>query len=853
MKTAVKTGIIAIFALLAGCGGGGGPAPIIIPPIDTNPISDLKFCGANEVLRDLRCVCVSGYDRRDGVCVSSDTPFITPEEQTEARTEAANLRQAGQAATGLSESEKQEFLRQVAELETAINSERRTIKSLRAEIENLRNRLNALMNPPDASTATTITIAATNPSDGLNYRDAEFTVQYGLAQINADAAYQRGYFGQGVTVAVVDTGMLTSHADLRDNVVAGYDVLADTPAINDGISDYWNFLGHGSFVGGVIAASRGNGGMHGVAPQAKLMPLQFGHGQTGELNGEPLDAFEFALNRNVKIINNSWGAAAPLYGRYGSSGRNYQVWLPYLPQFWSGEDRDYMKQIADEVGNSDTVMVWAAGNDGWRDTDDKTILLCDDLRGGLTFQCEAPEQLLVSPRELWQNFESVAFTVSSVAIRYRILGDRNNYITFRSYGGDAYGLLSDSTLSSPGYYGLIPQEHPEMESKWLVVVATDANNEIASFSNGCGAAANWCLAAPGVTIYSVSGAPRTFLGTPITHRTQNGTSFAAPHVSGALALLKSRLPSMPMSVVRAILLTTATDLCATGGNCRDGIDEVYGWGLVNVEDAIAFSGGIQTQSGVLLSDLRGSLPAEFSHLRGRLSGVLVAVRITDGAYHNVALADIVGGVSDSRNANLGKAAKEMQTNEYAAGESFRFWGGIDSGGKSGFINDGNSPFAASDTSDTGGYVRWTTRDYGGISAFGEYGYTDIKAEYDSDSLIAGISDARAENWTAGIQYGDLFRHGDKLRISARQESRISGGDILIRHSVADGDFYKAFLGEKAQTIRAQTTRIPIKEKPATIWTFGYSQQTESGDWIAAAEWNAQTDAAGFSAEWRAEF
>ena len=704
--------------------------------------------------------------------------------------------------------------------------------------------------PPSEEDETSIMIQL-NPSNELNFRTAEFTVQYGLGRINADAAYSRDYFGQSVTVAVVDTGMLTSHVDLRDNVVAGYDVLADTAAINEGISDYWNSIGHGSFVGGIVAASKNDSGMHGVAPSAKLMPLQFGHGQTGELRGEPIDAFNFALDRNVQIINNSWGASTPLFGQY-SDGRHYQVWLPYLPQFWNSQDREYMKQIADTVGNSDTIFVWAAGNAGWRDTNEKTILLCDDLRDGLTFRCSASDRLFVSPNELLQNFESVAFNATSVTIRYNVLGDRNNYITLREYESPAYGYINagtsfpgDNRNSSPGYYGLIPEEHPQLENRWLVVVATDENNQIASFSNGCGDAANWCLAAPGVSIYSVSGAPRTFFGTPTPYRTSNGTSFAAPHVSGALALLKSAAPELRMTVIRNILLTTATDLGDSG------VDAVYGWGLVNVSAGIATLNGMQIpatagRNAVAVRDLRNGLPSELSHLRGRMAEVSVAVQITDDYYENVALSDIVGG-GDSHSASLGNAAKEMQADDFTAGESFRFWGGLEyDGSRSSYIGEGGGIFSAANASDTGGYVKWTTADYAGLSAFGEYGRTQIKADYDSASFISQIQNARAEEWTAGFQYRDLFLHNDNLQFSARQESRISGGEMVLHYPIADGDSHKAFIGESVQTIRTETARIPIKQKPQTIYTAGYSQKTENSKWSAAAEWNSATNAKGVS-------
>ena len=255
-----------------------------------------------------------------------------------------------------------------------------------------------------------------------------------------------------------------------------------------------------------------------------------------------------------------------------------------------------------------------------------------------------------------------------------------------------------------------------------------------------------------------------------------------------------------------------------------------------------------------------------------MSEVSVALKITDDSYYNIPLSDIVGGDSDSHSASLGNAAKEMQADDslspenagfgfnYANGDydlhyasvggnenALRFSGGLrHDDSQSSYIGEGGGIFSAENASDTGGYVKWTTKNYGGISAFGEYGRTQIKADYDSASFISQIKNARAEEWTAGFQYRDLFLHNDNLQFSARQESRISGGEMVLHYPVADGDSHKAFIGESPQTIRTETARIPIKQKPQTIYTAGYSQKTENSKWSAAAEWNTATNAKGVS-------
>ena len=74
----------------------------------------------------------------------------------------------------------------------------------------------------------------------------------------------------------------------------------------------------------------------------------------------------------------------------------------------------------------------------------------------------------------------------------------------------------------------------QLEGIWLSVVATDRHNRITSFSNGCGEAANYCLAAPGAriisSVYSEDGEFNGYLSTT-GYAQFSGTSMAAPVVS----------------------------------------------------------------------------------------------------------------------------------------------------------------------------------------------------------------------------------------------------------------------------------------------------------------------------------
>lgn len=107
----------------------------------------------------------------------------------------------------------------------------------------------------------------------------------------------------------------------------------------------------------------------------------------------------------------------------------------------------------------------------------------------------------------------------------------------------------------------------------IAVGAVDNNNVMPSWSNKAGDTANFYLVAPGVNILST-------YNQPYTYAYMSGTSMATPVVSGAAALLKQGW-NLSAKQIANILFTTATDLGAPG------VDSTFGWGLLNLEKAMA--------------------------------------------------------------------------------------------------------------------------------------------------------------------------------------------------------------------------------------------------------------------------
>ena len=144
----------------------------------------------------------------------------------------------------------------------------------------------------------------------------------------------------------------------------------------------------------------------------------------------------------------------------------------------------------------------------------------------------------------------------------------------------------------------------------LAVGATRVDRKLASYSNY---GPRLDLVAPG----GEGGAPIEVLATGSdgawATRRQQGTSFAAPHVSGALALLAGSAPDITLQDVRALLADSAADLG------RSGWDDRYGAGLL---DVFALLGAYPPRAGVTVPPLACQPPAPSAALRGSTSAAV---------------------------------------------------------------------------------------------------------------------------------------------------------------------------------------------------------------------------------------
>ncbi len=142
-----------------------------------------------------------------------------------------------------------------------------------------------------------------------------------------------------------------------------------------------------------------------------------------------------------------------------------------------------------------------------------------------------------------------------------------------SYGKfDAQGNMADA--SSPNITAGTPHLFPALRGHFIAVVATQSDGTIASYSNRCGVAADFCMAAPGHRVL----APR--VGSRDSYFRIGGTSSATPHVAGALALMEEAFRGQLGSTEMVTRLFAAADKSGIYANRN-----TYGQGLLDVEKA----------------------------------------------------------------------------------------------------------------------------------------------------------------------------------------------------------------------------------------------------------------------------
>ena len=131
----------------------------------------------------------------------------------------------------------------------------------------------------------------------------EYCIPKGIINLNCEKLWNEGYTGEGIKIAVLDTGCDINHICLKDRIIDYKNFTFEGDK-----NDVTDKRGHGTHVAGIIAGNRIKQGVTGVAPDCELIICKVisSHGGFDE---DIIEALEYAIEQKVDIINMSIGGA----------------------------------------------------------------------------------------------------------------------------------------------------------------------------------------------------------------------------------------------------------------------------------------------------------------------------------------------------------------------------------------------------------------------------------------------------------------------------------------------------------------------------------------------------------------
>src|SRR2546423_2789835 len=390
-----------------------------------------------------------------------------------------------------------------------------------------------------------------NPPGGSGVGPDPLSVcQWDMRMINASptGSYAANQ-GLGARVGILDTGLDVNHPDIAPNLNLAEScsfILPNTPTslpqeweadpvncpTKSAVQDYF---GHGTHVGGTVAAPINGIGVAGVAPRATLIGLHAGTADGGYFfTSSVVNGLIYAGVHHLDVVNMSFFADPFLFNCKNDP-----------------EQKAIVKAItraAQFANQNGVVLVAAAGNES-NDLDHPTTdEISPDYPPGAAVTRQVGNNCVVLPQELpWVS------TISAVGPQ-KVLSFYSNYSNSK-VDVTAPGGSSDQ---APNPYGRVLNAW----STTAPVVNPNARREVEDCE-------------------TVGGAPVCALYGWI-----QGTSMASPHAAGVAALIRAAHPDMPPMAVEAMLQNTAMPMAfppdprCTGG----GQTNFYGNGLV---DALA--------------------------------------------------------------------------------------------------------------------------------------------------------------------------------------------------------------------------------------------------------------------------
>ena len=399
--------------------------------------------------------------------------------------------------------------------------------------------------------------------------------------LNVDTVIAAGYTGDGVLVSVVDEGLELAHEDLADNIVAGsWDY---TNGDNDPTRSA-NNGDHGTSVAGIISSvGWNNKGGRGVAPEASLIGANF-------LDSNTSQSYEY----QSWGVNSSGGVTADIYNlSYGTSYSDLYAFQ------WTAGDEVGGSALQDALVYGTTnhrngkgaVYVKSTGNAFHQDS--SATRACGEdspfVDSGIILSCSTTSYDL--KHSFPQTMPVAALGAGGVKSSYSTPGPA---VWISGFGGE-YGYSSALfNVAGTKFEGpaIMTTDQSGCTNGY---VGANAAQEQNIFNDGTG----------GYSENSDCNYVSSF----------NGTSSAAPSVSGVVALMLEANPNLTWRDVKHILATTADKFDVNRTTSLSGIPQYewetnaagynfhnwYGFGKIDAAEAISMAESYSVNLGTFVS------------------------------------------------------------------------------------------------------------------------------------------------------------------------------------------------------------------------------------------------------------
>lgn len=399
------------------------------------------------------------------------------------------------------------------------------------------------------------------------------------------------YTGKDVKVAVIDTGIDYTHPDLSQNYVSGYDLvdLDDDPMEtlpSEGVPTL-----HGTHVAGIIAA---NGNITGVAPDAKLYAYRaLGPGGKGT-SIQIIAALEQAVKDGVDIINLSLGntvngpdfptsvavnkavdlGVAVVIANGNSGPHNWTVGAPATASnalaVGATRNEQFIPHLYDQLSRKKIHLNVMDGSKPWDMERDYEVVDLDHTHENVVGKIALVERGEKTFHELATQAERLG------AVALLIYNDEEGeFLGSIAHEDDPISVPVASITMKDGHW---LRAQLKDESYFIQTVFQKQQSGIASFSSRGPVTNSWeikpDILAPGTNIISTI---------PNGYEVLQGTSMAAPHVTGAIAVMKEANPDWTNDQIINSLKTTAKQMITE--NEKPIVPNVQGMGKIQLSEA----------------------------------------------------------------------------------------------------------------------------------------------------------------------------------------------------------------------------------------------------------------------------